>query len=179
MKYKIYIVSILAAACSLNIGCVSSVSTAYNNVKSSLESKDSKSEALYNQVPAEDREQVNSLRYELKITEQAHAISQLKSDRDDLQYDRSVADRKRLDLLRQEQQYRVQLARMEAVDRNGLGDRIDNINSITDIHVDAIKVQQKRLSYERDVSVLEIKITELDIAILKQEDKLTHITDKK
>lgn len=179
MKYKIYIVSILATACSLNIGCVSSVSTAYNNVKNSLESTDSKSVALYNQVPTEDRVQVDSLSHELKITEQAHVISQLKSDRDDLRHDRSVADRNRLNLLRQEQQYRVQLARMEAVDRNGLGDRIDNINSITDIHVDAIKVQQKRLSYERDVSVLEVKIAKLDIAISKQEDKLTHITDKK
>ena len=179
MKHKIYIVSILAAACSLNVGCVSSVSTAYNNVKNSLESTDSKSETLYSQVPADDREKVDSLRYELKITEQAHVISQLKSDRDDLQYDRSVADRKRLDLLRQEQQYRVQLARMEAVDRNGLGDRIDNINSITDIHVDAIKVQQKRLSYERDVSVLEVKIAKMDVAISEQEDKLTHIADKK
>lgn len=179
MKHKIYIVSILAAACLLNIGCVSSVSTAYNNVKSSLESSDSKTTALYNQVPMDDREQVEALRFELKVTEQAHVISQLKSDRDDLQHDRSVANRKRLELLRQEQQHRVHLARMEAVDRNGLGDKIDNINSITDIQVDAIKVQQKRLSYERDVSVLEVKITELDIAISEQEDKLSHIAEKK
>lgn len=175
MKQKILIISILAAANVLNIGCMSTVSSTYNDVKRSLTAKQSAHEPLYGQVPEEDRARVKALEQEYSVIKQTHLISKLEEQMSDLKQERSENEEKRLNLLQQEHQLRIKLARLEAIDKNQLGDKIDNLESITDVHVDAIKIQQKRLKYQGTVSILDVKIDKLELAINDEKNKLSEM----
>jgi hypothetical protein len=163
-KTKIYIYSLLAAAMSLNIGCTSSMSNAYDRAKSMIPtgSSSSSTDALYAQVNTKDRGRVDDLSEDLDATKKIHEISKLEEDRDDLQRERSRTNREMLTQLTKEKSLRVQLAKLEAIDKNKLGTRIDNIEAITDVHVDAIDVQQKRLKLASKVSILDIKIAAIE-----------------
>ena len=163
-KTKIYIYALLAAAMSLNIGCTSSMSNAYDRAKSMIPtgSSSSSTDALYAQVNTKDRGRVDDLSEDLDATKKIHEISKLEEDRDDLQRERSRTNREMLTQLTKEKSLRVQLAKLEAIDKNKLGTRIENIEAITDVHVDAIDVQQKRLKLASKVSILDIKIVAIE-----------------
>lgn len=156
---------------------MSSMNTAYNDVKRSLTTKQTTTEPLYVQVPEGDKSRVKELEHEFDVIKQTHLISKLEEQISNLKQERSENEEKRLNLLRQEQQLRIQLAQLEAIDRNQLGDRIDNIESITGVHVEAIKIQQKRLKYQGTVSILDVKIDELELAITDEKTKLLEMTN--
>ena len=165
----------------LNIGCVSTMESharsAYNNVKRGLSSKPGSAEtdALYAQVRAEDQQTVQRLRHELEVSEQTKHLAELESERDDLQRERSRTNAKRTELLTKEKQHRVELAKLEAIDRNRLGDKITNIELIADTHVDALEVQQKRLQLDSEVSILDVKIEQIKEQIQTQQDKIDQL----
>lgn len=163
-KTKTYIYALLAAAMSLNIGCTSSMSSAYDRAKSMIPtgSSSSSTDALYAQVNTKDRGRVDDLSEDLDNTKKIYEISKLEEDRDDLQRERSQTNREMLTQLTKEKSLRVQLAKLEAIDKNKLGSKIDNIEAITEVHVDAIDVQQKRLKLASKVSILDIKIDKIE-----------------
>jgi hypothetical protein len=163
-KTKTYIYALLAAAMSLNIGCTSSMSSAYDRAKSMIPtgSSSSSTDALYAQVNTKDRGRVDDLSDDLDNTKKIHEISKLEEDRDDLQRERSRTNREMLTQLTKEKSLRVQLAKLEAIDKNKLGTKIDNIEAITKVHVAAIDVQQKRLKLASKVSILDIKIDKIE-----------------
>ena len=177
-KHKTYLICILTAASMLNIGCVSTVSdharSAYRNVKRNLADKPGSAEtdALYAQVRAEDQQRINDLNHDLEVTKQTEELANLERERDDLQRERSRTNAKRLELLAEEKQFKIELAKLEAIDRNRLGDRVNNIELIADTHVDALEVQQKRLKLDGEVSILDIRIGELQTEIEKQTEQI-------
>ena len=180
-RLKIYLTCLLTSACMLNIGCMSSVEhharSAYNNVKRGLQNKPGHAEtdALYAQVRAEDQLQINKLNHDLEVTKQTEQLAKLERERDELQRERSRTNERRVELLAKEKQHRVELAKLEAIDRNRLGDRVTNIERIADTHVDALEVQQKRLQLDSEVSILDIKITEIQTAIDKQTEQINNL----
>ena len=175
-KYKLQLTSLLIAAAALNVGCMSSVSSsvgsAYRNAKNTFSSKDTETEALYAQVSDTDKQTVSQLRHELEVTEAARELAKLERQRDDLQQDRSVANTKMMDYLAREQTHRVRLAKLEAIDRNALGDKVTNIESITDTHLDALETQQKRLKMESEVTILDVKINKIKEEIDAKKKKI-------
>ena len=158
----------------LNIGCVSTVSdhtrSAYNNVRKALKVKPGSAEtdSLYAQVRSEDQRHINKLNHDLEVTKQTEALAELERKRDDLQRERSRINARRTELLAEETELKIELAKLEAIERNRLGDRVQNIEMIADVHVDALEVQQKRLKLDGEVSILDIKITDLQSEIEKQ-----------
>lgn len=183
MKVKLYVHSILLAALSLNIGCVSSVtdlaSNAYNSTTRKFTNNNTQgTDALYAQVAQEDKAQVDQLNHQLKVAEQQKVIAKLVTKRDDLQRERSRINSKRTELITSENTYRVQLAKLEAIDRNQLGDKISNIETIADTHVDALEVQQKRLKLDKEVGVLDVKIDKLEQQIEKENNTLDNLQNK-
>lgn len=143
-KNKLYVISILTAASMLNIGCMSTVSNsvgnAYGSVRNTFSSNkrvSPETEALYAQVRPEDRSRIDEIQHEIKVNEQSRIVSRLVKDRDDLKQKRSSLDDKRMRVLADEKAYQLKLAKLEAIDRNRLGDKITNIEAITDVHVDA------------------------------------------
>ncbi len=181
-KIQLYITSILAASSMLNIGCVSTVTdhakSAYDNVRRELQSKPGSSEtdALYNQVRAEDQIRVQQLRRQLEITKQTKELANLEKKRDDLQRDRSRTNEKAVEYLTKETQYKVELAKLEAIDRNRLGDKIANIERIADTHVEVLEIQQKRLQLESDVTILDVRIVEIKQQITTKQNSIKEIT---
>ena len=177
-RLKIYLTCLLTSACMLNIGCVSTMSdhakSAYNNVKRELRGKPgtTQTDALYAQVNHKDQLTVQQLRDELAQAEHERELAKLEKERDDLQRERSRVNAKRTDLLAQEKEHRVELAKLEAIDRNQLGDKISNIEAIADTHVDALEIQQKRLQLDGEVGILDVKIKQLKEMITTQQNKM-------
>ena len=109
------------------------------------------------------------------MSEQTKHLASLESERDDLQRERSRTNARRTELLTKEKQHRVELAKLEAIDRNRLGDKITNIELIADTHVDALEVQQKRLQLDSEVSILDVKIEQIKQQIKTQQDKIDQL----
>ena len=175
-KSKISLFALLSALAFFNVGCVSSVGDAYSKAKRSLTSnKAPEATALYAQVPDKDKEEVAALDHDLQVTKERKVLADLENDREDLQQERSEYNADRLKYLAEEKTYRVHLAKLEAIDRNKLGDKITNIESITDVHLDAIKVQQKRLKLDSKVSILDVQIEKLDTDVKSQEEKVEQL----
>lgn len=182
-KNKLYVISILTAASMLNIGCMSTVSNsvgnAYGSVRNTFSSNkrvSPETEALYAQVRPEDRSRIDEIQHEIKVNEQSRIVSRLVKDRDDLKQKRSSLDDKRMRVLADEKAYQLKLAKLEAIDRNRLGDKITNIEAITDVHVDALETQQKRLKLDSEISVLDVRIQKLEREINEQQTKLNQIS---
>lgn len=182
-KIKLYVTSIILAASMLNIGCMSnvssSVSNAYGSVRNSLSSTkkiSSDNEALYAQVSQSDKDEIAALQHELEVTNETKILASLVSKRDNLKQKRSSLDDKRMKVLAQEKQHRVNLAKLEAIDRNHLGDKINNIEAITDVHVDALETQQKRLKLDSDIGVLDVHIDKIEKEIETQQNKIDQLT---
>lgn len=182
-RLKIYLTCLLTSACMLNIGCVSTVSdharSAYKNVKRELAGRPGSAEtdALYAQVRREDQSQINRLNYELEMSKENETLAKLERERDDLQRDRSRVNAKRTELLAEEKELRIELAKLEAIERNRLGDRVKNIENIADIHVDALEVQQKRLQLDSEVSILDIKIDKTQLEINQQQAHIKELNN--
>lgn len=177
-KTKLTLIALLAAMASLNIGCMSSVSTAYDKARDTLTiNRAPKPVALYAQVPDADKQKIAVLNHELEVTKEQETLAKLQRRRDDLQQERSDYNADRIKYLAEEKAYRVHLAKLEAVDRNQLGDKITNIESITDTHLDAIKVQQKRLKLDSKVSILDVQIDKIEQEITGQESKIATLAN--
>lgn len=177
-KIQLAILALLSAAAALNIGCTSTVNSAYNKTARMLTNNNNQEEtALYAQVPDVDKEAIVKLNHDLQVHEEASILAKLQEQRDDLQQDRSEYNSERMKFLAEETQNRVHLAKLEAIDRNKLGDKITNIESITDAHLDTLKVQQKRLKLDSKVSILDVEIGKIKVDIASQELKIASLTD--
>lgn len=183
-KIKLYVASLLLAASVLNVGCMSSVSSTmnstYNNVRGAFASNkklSADSESLYAQVSDTDKQQVAALQHELEVTQETRVLASLTSKRDNLIQKRSSLDDKRMKVLADEKIYRLKLAKLEAIDRNKLGDKITNIEAIADVHVDALETQQKRLKLDSDIKVLDVHIEKLNQEIDSQQQKIDTLTN--
>ena len=175
-KNKLYITSLFLAAAILNVGCMSTVSSTFDSAKRSLTfEKQPESIALYSQVKDEDKAMVTELDHEVAVTKELKTLAALEEQHDKIQRERSETNNDMLELLVKEKQYRVQVAKLEAVDRNQLGDKITNIESIAETHVDALKVQQKRLKLESEVAIMDVKLSKLKEQINVQKEKIERI----
>lgn len=175
-KNKLYITSLFLAAAILNVGCMSTVSSTFDSAKRSLTfEKQPESIALYSQVKDEDKAMVTELDHEVAVTKELKTLAALEEQHDKIQRERSETNNDMLELLVKEKQYRVQVAKLEAVDRNQLGDKITNIESIAETHVDALKVQQKRLKLESEVAIMDVKLGKLKEQINVQKEKIERI----
>ena len=179
-KTRIYIISLLSAAMSLNIGCTSTMQSAMNDARSMMNMPrgDKATDALYSRVNKEDKRKVNDLTHELAILKKTTDITKLEEQRDDLQQERSELNRKSTELLTKETSYRVRLAKLHAIDRNKLGVRVENIEAITDTHVDAIETQTKRLKLEGKVAILDVKIDKISKQIDTLSEQLENLKDR-
>ena len=179
-RTKIYILSLLSAAVALNIGCTATMQSITSDARSMMNMPrgDKDTEALYSRVNAEDKRKVNDLTHELSILKKTTDITKLEEQRDDLQQERSELNRKRTELLTKETSYRVRLAKLHAIDRNKLGVRVDNIEAITDTHVDAVETQTKRLKLDGKVAILDVKIDKLSNQISTLSKQLENLENK-
>lgn len=173
MKTKLIVLSILAAAASLGVGCTS-VTNAYNSAKRNLTKSDMgvQTNALYAQVPDADKARVSTANDELELTKAELDLAELEQEYSNLLAKRNEYNTDRLGYLSQEKTYRVQLAKLEAIDRNELGDKINNVETIAEVHIKALKIQQKRVELDSKVTVLDVRLQRVEKDMTAKEAKV-------
>lgn len=153
--------SLIVITLMLSIGCVSS------------RPGGAKLDSLYSQVKAEDQVAVQQLKQDLLIAEHNEELAKLERKRDDMQRERSRLNAKRTELQSIEQQYRIAIAKLKAIDKNKLGDHIDNIESTTDAQVELLEILQKQLKYASEVDVLDVRIKKVEQSIVEHHNKMS------
>jgi chromosome segregation ATPase len=166
MKIFGHISLIFLLALSLLTGC---------EATRSLTRSGSSDENLLAQVPAEEREEVKKAEFDLQVAEEKLKLAEMKTELASLQkkyadYAEDVADK-----YRDEAEVGVELAKLEAIDRAGLGDVEDNKKKIANLTTKKYKIKGDRTQIEYDRDKVERKINDLLKQIEEQETKIINL----
>jgi len=145
------------------------------SITDSITGGPSSSDELFAQIPAEDRSEVEKATFDLQVAEEKVKLAEMKSELASLQkkhaeYAEDVAS-KHLD----EAELGVHLARIEAIDRAGLGEKEKNINEIADIKARKLKIEAARIKLAAKRDTTEQKIKDLIKQIDEQETKIINL----
>ena len=168
MKIFGHISLIFLLALSLLTGC-----EATRSFTSSISG--SPDENLLAQVPAEEREEVKKAEFDLQVAEEKMKLAEMKTELASLRkkyadYAEDVADK-----YRDETEVGVELAKLEAIDRAGLGDVEDNKKKIANLTTKKYKIKGDRTQIEYDRDKVERKINDLLKQIEEQETKIVNL----
>lgn len=145
------------------------------SITDSITGGPSSSDELFAQIPAEDRSEVEKATFDLQVAEEKVKLAEMKSELASLhkkhaEYAEDVAS-KHLD----EAELGVHLARIEAIDRAGLGEKEKNINEIADIKARKLKIEAARIKLAAKRDTTEQKIKDLIKQIDEQETKIINL----
>ena len=169
MRRDLYSALILALTLLLLTGCETT-----KNLKGRVSSfTSSVDDDLFSQVPAEDRQEVRKAEFGLKVAEEKVRLADLKMELVPLQkkyagYNEDLADK-----YREKAATAVDLAKLEAVDRSGLGQKEDNIKSIADLRSKSLKIEADMVKIEAKLDTTERQIKDLTKQIEEQAEKIT------
>ena len=170
MKRLIYISLVFLLALSLLTGCETT-----RKLTSSI-SGTSDTDELLTQVPSEEQKEVHEAAFNLQVAEEKIKLAEMKAELASLQ--KKYADYQE-DLANKHQdaaEVKLDLAKLETVDKANLGEKEYNINKIADlkskmlkIEADSIKLEAKRDTTEQKINGLAQQIDEQETKILNLE----------
>jgi hypothetical protein len=116
---------------------------------------------LFSQVPAEERQEVLKAEFDLRVAEEKAKLADLKMKLAQLQRKHAGDEENMADKCRAKASVAVDLAKLEAIDRSGLGEKNDNLKAIADLkskklelEADTIKLEARRAATERQINDL-------------------------
>ncbi len=170
MKRFDYISLVLLLAFSLLTGCETT-----RSITKSISGVSSSSDELFAQVPAEERTQVQKAEFDLQVAEEKLRLTEMKTELASLQkkyadYAEDVANE-----YRDETEVSVELAKLEAIDRSGLGEKEKNINKIADLKAGKLRIEANRIKLEAKRDTTEQKINDLIKQLEEQETKIINL----
>ncbi len=170
MKRFGYISLVLLLAFSLLTGCETT-----RSITKSIPGVSSSSDELFAQVPAEERTQVQKAEFDLQVAEEKLRLTEMKTELASLQkkyadYAEDVANE-----YRDETEVSVELAKLEAIDRSGLGEKEKNINKIADLKAAKLRIEANRIKLEAKRDTTEQKINDLIKQLEEQETKIINL----
>ena len=168
MKIFGYISLIFLLALSLLTGC-----EATRSLTSSISG--SSDENLLAQVPAEEREEVKKAEFDLQVAGEKLKLAEMKTELASLQKKYADYDEDAADEYRKEAEVGLDLAKLEAIDRSGLGDTENNRKKIADLTTKKFKIKGNRTQTEYNRDSKERKINDLLKQIDEQETKITNL----
>ncbi|MEE9119949.1 MAG: hypothetical protein V3U56_01510 [Syntrophobacteria bacterium] len=168
MKIFGYISLIFLLALSLLTGC-----EATRSLTSSISG--SSDENLLAQVVAEEREEVKKAEFDLQVAEEKLKLAEMKTELASLQKKYADYDEDAADEYRKEAKVSLDLAKFEAIDRSGLGDRENNRKKIADLTTKKFKIKGNRTQIEYNRDSKERKINDLLKQIEEQETKIVNL----
>ena len=168
MKIFGYISLIFLLALSLLTGC-----EATRSLTSSISG--SSDENLLAQVPAEEREEVKKAEFDLQVAGEKLKLAEMKTELASLQKKYADYDEDAADEYRKEAEVGLDLAKLEAIDRSGLGDTENNRKKIADLTTKKSKIKGNRTQTEYNRDSKERKINDLLKQIDEQETKITNL----
>ena len=118
-------------------------------------------EELFAQVPESQREDVEKAAFALKISEEKMNLAELKMDLADAIKKRAGYAEDLAGNLYKEAQLALDLAKLEAIDRSGLGEKGDNIEEKADLRSKMLGVEAERVKIEAKVATSERHIDQL------------------
>ena len=168
MKIFGYISLIFLLALSLLTGC-----EATRSLTSSISG--SSDENLHAQVPAEEREEVKKAEFDLQVAGEKLKLAEMKTELASLQKKYADYDEDAADEYRKEAEVGLDLAKLEAIDRSGLGDTENNRKKIADLTTKKFKIKGNRTQTEYNRDSKERKINDLLKQIEEQKTKIINL----
>jgi len=168
MRRGPYLLLILALTLLLLTGCETTKGLK-GRVSSFTSSVD---DDLFSQVPAEDRQEVRKAEFDLKVAEEKVRLADLKMKLAPLQkkyagYEEDLANK-----YRKKAAAAVDLAKLEAIDRSGLGQKEDNIKTIADLQAKRLKIEADMVKIKAKLDTTERRIKDLTKQIEEQAQKI-------
>ena len=169
MKSFGYISLVFLLAFSLLTGCETT-----RKLTSSITGAAGDDELLA-QVPAEGREEVRKAEFDLQLAQEKLKLAEMKSELASLQKKRADYAEDMADKYHDQAEVGVELAKLEAIDRAGLGEKEDNINKIADLKGKKLKLEADKIKFEAKRDTTEEKINGLIREIEEQETKIVNL----
>ncbi|HID28810.1 MAG TPA: hypothetical protein EYP19_02260 [Desulfobacterales bacterium] len=157
MRRVLYSVLVLMLTLLLFVGCETTKGLT-SRMKSLTSTVD---DELFSQVPAEERQEVLKAEFDLRVAEEKAKLADLKMKLAQLQKKHAGDEENMADKCRAKASVAVDLAKLEAIDRSGLGEKNDNLKAIADLkskklklEADTIKLEARRAATERQINDL-------------------------
>jgi chromosome segregation ATPase len=169
MKRLIYISLVFLLALSLLTGCETT-----RKLTSSI-SGTSDTDELLTQVPSEEQKEVHEAAFNLQVAEEKIKLAEMKAELASLQ--KKYADYQE-DLANKHQdaaEVKLDLAKLETVDKANLGEKEYNINKIADLKSKILKIEADSIKLEAKRDTTEQKINGLAQQIEEQETKILNL----
>jgi chromosome segregation ATPase len=169
MKRLIYISLVFLLALSLLTGCETT-----RKLTSSI-SGTSATDELLTQVPSEEQKEVHEAAFNLQVAEEKIKLAEMKAELASLQ--KKYADYQE-DLANKHQdaaEVKLDLAKLETVDKANLGEKEYNINKIADLKSKMLKIEADSIKLEAKRDTTEQKINGLAQQIEEQETKILNL----
>ena len=166
MKIFGHISLIFLLALSLLTGC---------EATRSLTKSGSSDENLLAQVPAEEREEVKKAEFDLQVAEEKITLAEMKTELASLQKKYADYDEDAVKEHRKKAEVGVDIAKLEAIDKAGLGEKQANIEDIADLKAKELKIEANRIKIEAKRDTTGEKINDLMKQIEEQETKIINL----
>jgi hypothetical protein len=168
MKIFGHISLIFLLALSLLTGC-----EATRSLTSSISG--SSDENLLAQVPAEEREEVKKAEFDLQVAGEKMKLAEMKTELASLQKKYADYEEDAADEYQKKAEVNVDLAKLEAIDRAGLGEKQANIEDIADLKAKELKIEANKIKIEAKRDTTGEKINDLLTQIEEQETKIINL----
>jgi hypothetical protein len=135
----------------------------------------SSDENLLAQVPAEEREEVKKAEFDLQVAEEKMKLAEMKTELASLQKKYADYEEDAADEYKKKAEVSVDLAKLQAIDRAGLGEKQANIEDIADLKAKELKIEANRIKIEAKRDTTGEKINDLLKQIEEQETKIINL----
>jgi len=169
MKSLSYISLVFLLAFSLLTGCETS-----RKLTSSI-SGTSNTDELLAQVPSEEQKEVHEAAFNLQVAEEKLKLAEMKAELASLQKKYADYQEDVVDKYQDSAEVKLDLSKIEAVDKANLGEKEDNINKIADLKAKILKIEADSIKLEAKRDTTEQKINGLTKQIEEQETKIINL----
>jgi chromosome segregation ATPase len=172
MKTFSYTGFIILLAISLAVGCATTkditgdITSKVTSITSDVDQN------LFAQVPEEMRKGVKKAEFDLKVFEEKMKLVELKKELASTQKQYAGYEQDRAQTYHKEAAIAVDIAKIEAIDSSGLGEKDDNIKTIAELKAKKLGVEADRIKINAKLASTERRINDLTEQIKAQEEKI-------
>ena len=169
MKTLRYVSLVFLLAFSLLTGCETT-----RKFTSSI-SGTSNTDELLAQVPTGEQKEVHEAAFNLQLAEEKLELAGMKAELASLQNKYADYQEEMANKYQETAEVKLDLAKLEVVDKANLGEKEDNINKIADLKAKILKIEAENIKIEAKRDTTEQKIKDLTKQIEEQETKIMNL----
>ena len=135
----------------------------------------SNTDELLAQVPSEEQKEVHEAAFNLQVAEEKLKLAEMKAELASLQKKYADYQEEMAKKYQDAAAVKLDLAKVETVDKANLGEKENNINKIADLKSKILRIEADNIKIEAKRDTTEQKITGLTKQIEEQETKITNL----